>query len=301
MLSNNFIPSYLITFAKTSFLALSATSAVAFLAVYKYQNNIVYPASLNGGHKHVSTPEEYGLPFTAPIITTKDGESLHSYLLLHDSSDPNYTNKTIIVLSPNAGNIGHFLPVVKYIYETLNYNVFIYSYRGYGHSTGKPTEEGLKLDADAAMQFVAEHSQLSSSSIILYGRSLGGAVSIYIAAHYSNMISGIVLENTFLNLRKVIPHIFPILSPFSFLCHEVWPSEEDILKIKEDIPMLFFSGLDDEIVPPDHMQTLYQLCKSTVKEFKSFEGAKHNDTIVQPMYWDYFVDFVKLKINPIGK
>ncbi|KAG7805816.1 hypothetical protein KL921_005247 [Ogataea angusta] len=287
-------------FIKISFVIGSTVAVAALLGIYKYQGSIIYPSGLNGARDHVDTPAEYGLAYEDLSLKTKDGETLNGYLLLHDKNSIDYTNKTVMILSPNAGNIGHFLPVVKYIYEQLRYNVLIYSYRGYGKSTGTPSETGLKIDADTVMEYVASHTQLAESSLVLYGRSLGGAVTLYIAAHYANLVAGIILENTFLSVRKVIPHIFPILSPFRALCHEIWASEDEIVRIPDTIPILFLSALEDEIVPPEHMRTLYELSKSKNKTWKAFAGAHHNDTIVQPKYWDYFYEFMR-NINPVEK
>ncbi|QOU19000.1 hypothetical protein BRETT_004221 [Brettanomyces bruxellensis] len=287
--------------AKTSVIAGASVAAIGLAALYVFQSKVVYPAGLNGSRDKVSTPDEYGLPYQSVDIHTDDGETLKSYLLLHDSTSPDYSNKTILVLSPNAGNIGNFLPVVKYIYEVLNYNVFIYSYRGYGHSTGTPSEKGLKLDADAVIKYIEQSEQLSRSSVVCYGRSIGGAVAIYIVAKYPTIISGLILDNTFLSIRKVIPYLFPFLRPFTFLCHEIWPSEDYMKTIPAGIPVLFLSAGKDEIVPPSHMQTLYDISKSSSKTWKKYKNAHHNDTITFPKYWEDFAEFMTQQVTPIGK
>lgn len=295
---------YLVT---SGVVVVSSVTVVALAALYIFQRKLVYPSSLNEARKIVDKPDKYGLPYKEITVVTDDGEKLQSYMMLHDTDDPTYTNKTILVLSPNAGNIGYFLPVVHHIYQNLHYNVFIYSYRGYGHSTGSPSEYGLKMDADAVMRFISTNKQLSQSSIIPYGRSLGGAVAIYIAAKYGHQISGLILENTFLSIPKVVPHIFPLLSPVRFLCSEKWNSGEDIKLIRSDLPCLFLSGTEDEIVPPEHMKILYETIgssvgsqRSAVKIWREFK-ANHNDTIVAPGYWDTWEQFVKEMVVPIGK
>ncbi|KAG7731640.1 hypothetical protein KL948_002573 [Ogataea haglerorum] len=176
-------------FIKISFVIGSTVAVAALLGIYSYQNSIIYPSGLNGARDHVDTPAEYGLTYEDLTLRTKDGETLRGYLLLHDKNSVDYTNKTVMILSPNAGNIGHFLPVVKYIYEQLRYNVLIYSYRGYGKSTGTPSEKGLKIDADTVMEYVASHRQLAESSLVLYGRSLGGARAQGHSAHLSDSVA----------------------------------------------------------------------------------------------------------------
>lgn len=286
---------------------VSSISVLSLAALYVFQRKLVYPSSLNNARKIVETPAKYDLPYEEITIDTEDGEKLQSYLLLHDRKSLGYTNKTILILSPNAGNIGLFLPVVHHIYRNMRYNVFIYSYRGYGHSTGSPSEKGLKKDADAVMRYITTNNQLSQSSLILYGRSLGGAVAIYIAAKYGNQIAGLILENTFLNIPKVIPHIFPLLSPVKWMCSEIWNSEEDIKLVSPQIPCLFLSGTEDEIVPPEHMKVLYDTVgeaidsqRTVVKIWREFK-ANHNNTIVAPGYWDTWEQFARDMVVPIGK
>ena len=284
----------------------SSVAVLSLAALYIFQRKLVYPSYLNEARVTVDTPDKFDIPYESIDINTSDGEILQSYLMLHDIDDVNYTNKTVLILSPNAGNIGMFLPVVNYIYRTLNYNVFIYSYRGYGKSTGSPSERGLKLDADAVMKFISSHKQLSQSSIIAYGRSIGGAVAIYIASVYGHQISALILENTFLNIHKVIPHIFPFLKPVSWMCTEFWNSEEAIKRIRPDLPCLFLAGTQDEIVPPEHMKMLYDLVSSDSDEerkactvWREFK-AHHNDTIVAPGYWETWAQFAKEMVIPVG-
>ena len=291
----------------SSILLVSSVSVLSLAALYIFQRKLVYPSTLNNARKIVDTPAKYHLPYEEIIIETDDGEKLQTFLLLHDRKDPAYTNKTILILSPNAGNIGLFLPVVHHIYENMKYNALIYSYRGYGHSTGSPSEDGLKKDADAVMRYITSNNQLSQSSIIPYGRSLGGAVAIYIAARYGHQIAGLILENTFLNIPKVVPHVFPVLSPVSWLCTEIWNSEDDIKLVSPQIPCLFLSGSEDEIVPPEHMKVLYDTVsdsidsqRTVVKIWREFK-ANHNNTIVAPGYWDTWEQFAKEMVVPIGK
>ena len=116
-------------FFKTGLIFGTSVIVVSLLAIYKFQSKIIYPASLNDGHGIVDTPDKYGMPeYEAVDLNTADGETLKAYVLVHDPNAPNYSNKTVLILCPNAGNMGHFLPVVSIIYNSMNYNVIIYSY-----------------------------------------------------------------------------------------------------------------------------------------------------------------------------
>lgn len=90
---------------------------------------------------------------------------------------------------------------------TVPANILMVEYRGYGMSTGVPDENGLNIDAQTALDFVRQREDLKNSKIIVYGQSIGGAVAIQLAAsnkHHGD-IRGLILENTFLSVRKLIP------------------------------------------------------------------------------------------------
>jgi len=70
----------------------------------------------------------------------------------------------------------------------------------------------------------------------------------------------------------------PIARPFLFLLTETWNSLQAIRKFRSDLPVLFLSGKQDELIPPVHVKTLFRECSSQVKELKEFEGVGHNDT-----------------------
>ena len=123
-------------------------------------------------------------------------------------------------------------------------------YRGYGRSTGDPSEKGLMIDAQTGLNYIRQREDLKNSKIVIYGQSLGGAVSIDLVAKNKGTgdIRGLILENTFLSIAKMIPKVMPAAKLLVPLCHEYWKSEEIISQIT-DIPVLFLSGLRDEIVP----------------------------------------------------
>ncbi|KAI5961945.1 bem46 [Candida theae] len=287
--------------AKTATQLGGGMAFLALFGLYYYQSSLIYPASLNDGHGYCATPDEYGMPYEAVKLTTSDGETLQCYSMKQDRKSPNYTNKTVLILSPNAGNIGHSLPIASIFYKKFGYNVFIYSYRGYGHSTGAPSEVGLKIDADTVLEYLSENDdQYHQSSIVLYGRSLGGAVAIYIAATKSANIDGMILENTFLSIPKTVPHIFPILKYITSFVHQKWDSESLLSSISPKLPILLLSARKDEIVPPQHMDEIYSQLPSDCKEIVEFENSSHNDTVLQESYWDTIHTFIRDKVNPIG-
>lgn len=282
----------------------AAITAVVATGLYLFQSSLIYPSNFPAGSRtHVDTPDTQGMPSYKDVtIDTPDGEKIKAFVLLHDEDDPNYAKKTVLLLCPNAGNMGHALPIVRLFYQQMGYNAVIFSYRGYGLSTGKPSEKGIKTDARALYNYLSTHPQIKNTSLVLYGRSLGGAVAIYMAATFGSsegsIIKGLVLENTFLSIPKLIGYVLPFAAPFAKLCHQKWESYQLMPLINPEIPTMFLSGLKDEIVPPPHMKGLIELCPADVKVVEFFANGTHNDTIVQPEYWEKLVLFIRRYVKP---
>lgn len=171
----------------------------------------------------------------------------------------------MLMFHGNAGNIGHRVPIAKYLGESLGCNCLMLEYRGYGASTGTPDEKGLMIDAQTGLDWIRTSKETKDNKIVVYGQSIGGAVAIQLVAKNQDAgdVIGLILENTFTSIRKMIPRLFctpfvvsraKFLSAFppakyiAWLCHQYWPSE-DILPQITKVPILFISGLKDEIVP----------------------------------------------------
>lgn len=282
--------------------AITTLVAAAVGLIYTYQGKLVYPSNFPADcRKYVDTPDKYGIPYKDVDLHTSDGETLKAFVMLQDPKWQFYVPKTILVFCPNSGNMGHFLPLVQVIYQQMGYNVVIFSYRGYGKSSGTPSEKGIKIDCEAVADYLYGHEQIKDTSVIVYGRSIGGAIGIYFStlAKARYLVKGIILENTFLSIPKLLPQVLPLLAPFSFLCTERWVTEDIINSISSSIPMLFLSGKQDELVPPLHMKQLFELSTSERKIFREFEKGFHNDTVIQPHYWDFFFEFCRNEIEPL--
>ncbi|RGB31199.1 BEM46 family protein [Rhizophagus diaphanus] len=278
-------------------LIIGGTTAIisgGIAILYSVQRNLIYtPNYPEGSRKHVPKPSEYGIPYTPVILITQDNVKIRIYVCKRHSDDEASSRPTVLVFHGNGGNMGHRLPIAERFFKDFKCNVVMVSYRGYGRSEGTPTENGLCLDAKAVLEYIRRDEILRYTKLIVYGQALGGAVAIDLIAKNEAKIDILILENTFLSIPKILPKIFP---NFNFLCSEIWPSEQNIKKIKT-IPILFLSGKKDEIIPQYHMKTLFELARtSSGKEWIEFSDGSHLDTVLQPNYFQYVGQFLQKHI-----
>ncbi|TPX43842.1 hypothetical protein SeMB42_g04563 [Synchytrium endobioticum] len=303
--------------------------------LYKYQTALIYPANFPDGSRTVVwTPDKFNMPdYEDLTLSTADKVKIRAYLIknkvdVHDRSrstksigQDGLSPYTLLYLHANAGNMGHRLPFAYHLHRILKCNILLLSYRGYGLSEGSPDEAGIRLDAQAALDYITSHPTLRFSKVIVFGQSIGGAVAIHLASADPERVHGLVVENTFLSLPRLIPHIMPVVARFSFLCHQIWPSYKAITAVPRTIPILMLSGLQDELVPASHMHALARICRAyredasvdieaiadstrTDKEktnasaaqelvkdqvgvrFVGLRNGRHNDTCIQPGYFE---------------
>ena len=226
------------------------------------------------------------------MITCEDGVKIHSWLLLHPDAR-RQRNPTIVFFHGNAGNIGLRLPNAIQMYRDLNANVLLVEYRGYGDSDNvPPTEAGLKLDAEAALRYTSEHSLIDTSRIFIFGRSLGGAVGFHLA-HYAEKrslpLAGIIVENTFVSISRMVDHLMPYVAPLKSLVLRIgWDSSRIVPHLR--VPVLYLAGAEDQLVPHSHMLELYKASAkaSSCARMYIIPGGTHNETWMQGgrEYWD---------------
>jgi fermentation-respiration switch protein FrsA (DUF1100 family) len=241
----------------------------------------------------VPRPSQFGIKdFEELVIPTNDGEKLSAFYI-RGPRRGKFSNHTILMFHGNAGNIGHRLPVARMIINYIGCNVFMLEYRGYGLSTGEPDEKGLMVDAQTAIDYLRNRAETRSHKLIIYGQSLGGAVAIKLVAKNQTAgdLVGLILENTFLSMRALIPSLIPPAKYLTYLCHQVWSSDSVIPSITK-VPILFLSGLQDELVPPAHMRKLYELSAAPTKVWKPLPGGDHNSSVLEEGYFEAISDFI---------
>jgi fermentation-respiration switch protein FrsA (DUF1100 family) len=211
-------------------------------------------------------PEQIGLESEDVYLESEPGIRIHAFYLPSPGA-----SRAILFLHGNAGNASHRLPNAAELVR-LGAHVLLLDYRGYGLSQGAPSEEGTYADARAALRHLLNERGLPESRIILFGRSLGGAVAVDLAQ--DRKLGGVVLESTFTSARDMARAISWL--PFWLLMSERFDSISKISRVR--VPLLFFHGDRDEIVPVELGRALFEAAREP-KAFETLRGASHNDTV----------------------
>ncbi|GIX90505.1 hypothetical protein CEXT_344841 [Caerostris extrusa] len=248
---------------------------------------------------YIPIPSLFGLPFESIFLQTDDHIKIHAFLIKQDPSIIDHV-PTVLYLHGNAGNIGHRLPNAQGLYQFCGCNVLLLEYRGYGLSQGAPSEEGLYLDALAGLKYLLQLPYIDKKKIIVFGRSLGGAVAIDLLARseLAKHVLVLIVENTFTSIPDVAKAMFNsriINSLPIWVFKNQFLSSKKIKKVKTC--SLFISGKADAIIPPSMMKELCKESGSPIKRLASFEYGTHNETWQCKGYYriiNLFIDDVML-------
>lgn len=225
------------------------------------QKMLYYP------HKALeSTPESLRLAYEDVYIQTQDGQKLHGWWI--PAKPKAYT---VLYFHGNAGNISHRLHRAKF-FQDMGWNLLIIDYRGYGKSTGRPDEKGLYLDAQAAYAFLMKEKGIKPKQLIVYGKSLGGAVAADLCAQQP--AAALVLESTFTSTTNMGRMMFPWF-PVHLVLSQKYDTLSKLPRLK--LPMLIVHGRGDDLIPFSHGEMLFREALEP-KQFVPFWG-EHNDEV----------------------
>lgn len=215
-----------------------------------------------------STPDELNLHYKEVYFSTEDGKRLHGWFFPLKKRSP-----VLLFCHGNAGNISHRLENVRLLLKE-KLQVFIFDYRGYGKSSGSPSEHGIYLDGLAAYDYLVETEHIPSANIIPFGRSLGAAVAIEISLKRN--VRSLIIESAFTSTKEVARSM-ALFYLFSFFLPAHYNNLKKICHVTA--PKLMIHGREDEIISFFMGQQLFEAAK-TPKYFLPLKGAGHNDTFI---------------------
>jgi uncharacterized protein len=230
----------------------------------------------------VATPGSIGLVYESVKIPTDDGQTLDAWFVPAQDA-----RGVVLFFHGNAGNISHRLQSIR-LFNRLRLSTLIVDYRGYGQSDGEPSEEGTYRDAEAAWRYLTEQRGISPKKIVLFGRSLGGAVAAHAAKRRD--AGALILESAFTSVPDMAAEIYWFL-PVRWLTRFDYDTEAALASIA--IPVMVIHSPDDQIVPFAHGRTLFAAAREP-KRFLKISGG-HNNGFLQsePQYLealDAFLD-----------
>lgn len=233
----------------------------------------------------VYTPDELGMDFEDVVFKTDDDLSLNGWYIPAENSQ-----LTVLFCHGNGGNIMHRLDSINIFYN-LGLNCFVFDYRGYGSSEGKPGEEGTYLDVKAAYEWLTKEKGISPNDIIIFGRSLGGSIATQLASKVRSR--ALIIESTFTSYVDIGRKFYPYM-PVRWFARFSYRTIDYIRDVR--CPVMIIHSKSDDVVPFEFGLELYEAANEP-KEFVEIIGS-HNDGFlvsgeVYKKSWTKWLQFLK--------
>ena len=195
-----------------------------------------------------ASPADVGLEHEEVRLTTSDGNMIYGWLVPAERNE----RGVILLCHGNGGNISHRLETLL-LFRDLGFTSFIFDYSGYGASTGRPTEKHTYSDVRAAWDFLVRERNVAPERIVMFGRSLGGAVAAHMASTATP--GALVLESTFTSVADMGRQLYPYL-PVRLLCRFRYPTREYLARVK--CPVIVIHSPDDDMINFRHGRELFR-------------------------------------------
>jgi len=246
-------------------------------AVFVFQGRLLYFPT----ERYDRTPPDLHLPYESVTLTAADGVGISAWYLPCEGA-----RGTILFCHGNAGNMADRLPTAWTLRE-LGYHVLLFDYRGYGSSGGHPGERGSYLDAQAAWRYLVERRGVSPHRVVVFGRSLGGAVAVDLASRHRP--GALVVEASFTRLADVGAVHYPLL-PVRLLCRLRYDSARKVPGIT--CPKLFIHARDDELVPFQIGRRLFEAAPPPKRFLATPGGHNTGGFLYSPVHVEKLASFL---------
>ena len=237
-------------------------------------------------------PSDLDLSFE-DVRLPSGGHWLHGWFL------PGADKNVVLWLHGNAGNISDRLDHAVVMTRELGVSSFLFDYRGYGRSEGRPTEKGLYEDAAAAFNWLVREKGIDPSSVILYGHSLGSAVAVDLALGEGKSARGMVLESPFTSAGDVARMLYQGLPVHLFMS----VSLDNTGRVgKVSLPVLVIHGEEDATIPFSMGRKVFDAAPEP-KAFLPVAGADHSDCYLVggAEYWEAWRELQSKVQGPTSK
>lgn len=261
-------------FLKLTLVTFGLLYAVALSGMYAFQRDLQYFPT-----RRDPVPQSVGLEGVDRVaLPTPDGETVVLWLSPAEADRP-----TILFLHGNGGEVADRADRFAF-YQSRGYGVAFLSWRGYGGSTGSPSETGLLTDAKAAYDHLRSQG-IPASRIVLVGESLGTGPAVITAA--ANPVAAVILEAPYSAAVDIARAAYP-WAPVGLLMKDQYRSRDHIAAI--NAPLLILHGEKDRVIPPGFGKRLFDAAKDP-KTFLSLGPVGHN-ALFSPATWKAEAAFI---------
>ncbi len=268
------------SFVKLTLVTFGLVYLAALSGMYAFQRDLQYFPS-----RRDPAPKAVGLTGVTPVmLTTSDGETLVLW-----ESPASGDRPTILFLHGNAGEIADRADRLAF-YQSRGFGTAFLSWRGFGGSSGRPTETGLLIDAKTAYDHLRIKG-LPPERIILVGESLGTGPAVLTAA--ANPVGAVILEAPYSAAVDIARRAYP-WAPVGLLMKDQYRSRDHIAAI--NAPLLILHGEADEVIPQGFGKRLFDLARDP-KTFLSLGPVGH-DALFSPDTWAKGADFIDRTVGP---
>ena len=249
---------------------LAAGYFVLCLLLFFFQSHLIYFSQI--GREDFVTPQQAGMDYQEIKINSA-GEELHGWFVPAPQA-----RGVVLFFHGNAGSISHRLDYLR-MFRELGFSILIFDYRGYGKSSGEPSEASTYQDAEAAWNYLVETQRVAPSFIVLYGESLGGAVAAWLAARVKPR--ALIITSTFTSLPDLGAKLYPLF-PVRLLTRYEYNAKKYLQAAT--CPVLIVHSREDEIVPFEHGEQLYAAAHEP-KQLLEIHGGHNTSLILSHDLW----------------
>lgn len=239
-----------------------------------FQSNYIYYP----GRHMAAFPDSMGLYFENISLLTADGVRLSGWFVPCENA-----RATVLFCHGNGGNMSHRLETIELL-QRLGLDTFIFDYRGFGHSEGKPSESGTYKDVEAAWRYLVDEHEVQPDRIIVFGSSLGGAIAAYLAG--SHEPGALIIESTFTSIPDVAARRYPYL-PTRLLMRFKYNTAEYLSRVV--CPVMIIHSREDEMIPFECGERLFEIAMEP-KKFLEITGSHNEGFMTSGMVYEKGLD-----------
>lgn len=243
------------------------------------------------------SPESIGLAFEPVFFNSADGTLLSGWFLpALDAASPRDAKGTVVHMHGNSQNMTSHWEFVHWVPER-GYNVFVFDYRGYGQSRGKPEPKGVFEDAVAALDYIRSRTDIDTGRLFVFGQSLGGMIAIASTGASPKGVRAVLAEAPFHSYTQLADDRTPGEGAIIDESHSATTYVERL----SPIPLLLIHGTNDKVVPYSHSEMLLAEAREP-KRLVTIEGGVHLDIMTDrygTTYQDMMIDFFERALPKI--